>query len=259
MPAELLSRSQDQTLVLTISNPEQRNALGPAIYAAGIEAMSVAESSTEVRSVVITGAGKQFCAGGNLQRLLSNREHPPSVQAQSIEGFHNWIECIRTFSKPVIAAVEGAAAGAGFSVALACDLIVSASDAVFVMAYSNIGLSPDGGGSWHIGRTLPRQLATELLMLGERITPQRLHALGMVNQISAPGTALAEALALAKRLNARAPNATSSVKDLLNDAQHTTLTQHLAMERDHFVANLHHVNASIGINAFLAKHPPQFL
>lgn len=258
MPAELLSHSQGHTLVLTISNPEQRNALGPAIYAAGIEAMGVAESSTEVRSVVITGAGKLFCAGGNLQRLLSNREQPPAVQAQSIEGLHNWIECIRTFPKPVIAAVEGAAAGAGFSVALACDLMVAASDAVFVMAYSNLGLSPDGGGSWHIGRALPRQLATELLMLGERITPQRLHTLGMVNRVSAPGAALTEALALAERLNTRAPNASSSVKELLNDAPHTTLSTHLAHEREHFVANLHHANAGIGINAFLAKKPAQF-
>ena len=131
MPAELLSHSQGHTLVLTISNPEQRNALEPAIYAAGIEAMGVAESRNEVRCVVITGAGGLFCAGGNLQRLLSNREHPPAVQAQSIEGLHNWIECIRTFPKPVIAAVEGAAAGAGFAVALACDLMVAASDAAF--------------------------------------------------------------------------------------------------------------------------------
>src|SRR5690349_5155561 len=97
-------------MVLTISNPEHRNALGPEIYAAGVEALIAADSNPEVRSVVLTGEGSTFCAGGNLQRLLENRQKPPEVQAKSIEGLHNWIEAIRSFPKPVIAAVEGAAA-----------------------------------------------------------------------------------------------------------------------------------------------------
>ena len=113
MSASLKSHSHGRTMVLTISNPEHRNALGPEIYAAGVEALNVAESSPEVRSVVITGEGSHFCAGGNLQRLLSNRQQPPELQAQSIESLHNWIETIRAFPKPVIAAVEGACAGAG--------------------------------------------------------------------------------------------------------------------------------------------------
>src|SRR5437016_6246089 len=135
MPAELKSTSHGRTMVLAISNPEQRNALGPEVYAAGIEALNVAETSRDVRSVVITGEGATFCAGGNLQRLQANREQPPQVQAESIEGLHSWIESIRAFPKPVIAAVEGAAAGAGFSLCLACDFLVAADDAVFVMAY----------------------------------------------------------------------------------------------------------------------------
>jgi enoyl-CoA hydratase/carnithine racemase len=213
MTAELKSTSHGQTMVLTISNPEFRNALGPEIYAAGIEALGVAETSPEVRSVVIAGEGATFCAGGNLNRLLGNRQQPPDVQAQSIEGLHTWIEAIRTFPKPVIAAVEGAAAGAGFSLALACDLIVAADNAVFVMAYSTVALSPDGGGSWSLAQALPRQLATEMLMCGERIGAQRLHGLGVVNRIAAPGQALSDALALAAGLNARAPNALASARN----------------------------------------------
>src|SRR4051812_44706256 len=142
MPAELKSTTHGRTMVLTISNPEHRNALGPEMYAAGVEALNVAETSAEVRSVVITGEGSMFCAGGNLQRLQSNREQPPEVQAQSIDGLHSWIDSIRTFPKPVIAAVEGPAAGAGFSLCLACDMVVAAEDAIFVMAYVNVGLSP---------------------------------------------------------------------------------------------------------------------
>jgi enoyl-CoA hydratase/carnithine racemase len=258
MAAELRSTTEGQTMVLTISNPEHRNALGPEIYAAGVEALGVAESGTDVRSVVITGDGGLFSAGGNLQRLQANRQLPPDHQAQSIEGLHNWIEAIRTFPKPVIAAVEGPAAGAGFSLALACDFIVAARNAVFVMAYSNIALSPDGGGSWSLSRALPRQLVTELLMCGERIGAERLHALGIVNRVTDPSEALAGALELASRLNLRAPNALASIKELVNDADGATLTRHLAAERDHFVRNLHHTNAGIGIAAFLNRQTPRF-
>jgi enoyl-CoA hydratase/carnithine racemase len=258
MTAELKSTSQGRTMVLTISNPDQRNALGPEMYAAGVEALNAADANPEIRTVVIPGEGGIFCAGGNLQRLQANRQQPPEVQAQSVEGLHGWIEAIRTFPKPVIAAVEGAAAGAGFSLALACDLIVAEQDAVFVMAYSTIALSPDAGATWSLARALPRQLASELLMGAERIGAARLNELGIVNRVSVPGAALEDALALAQRLNERAPNALASIKELLNDAAASPLTSHLADERDHFVRNLHHANAGIGIEAFLAKQKPLY-
>ena len=259
MTAQLLSTTEGQTLILTLSNPEHRNALGPEMYAAGVEALNVAETNPDIRSVVIAGEGSVFSAGGNLQRLLNNRTKPPQVQAESIEGLHSWIEAIRTFPKPVIAAVEGPAAGAGFSLTLACDLIVAAANSVFVMAYSSIALSPDGGGSWSLSRLVPRQLATELLMCGERIGAERLHQMGIVNRITEPGHALTEALAWAGRLNARAPNALASVKELLGEADGSTLNAQLARERDHFVKNLHHANASIGIGAFLNKETPKYI
>ena len=258
MTAQLLSTSEGQTLILTLSNPEFRNALGPEMYAAGVEALSVAESSPEVRSVVITGANGIFCAGGNLQRLQSNRQLPPEHQAQSIEGLHNWIEAIRTFPKPVIAAVEGPAAGAGFSLALACDMIVAARNSVFVMAYSSIALSPDGGGSWSLSRAVPRQLAAELLMCGERMGAERLQQLGVVNRLADAGQALRQALDLCEQINARAPNALASIKELLSDADTSSLNTQLARERDHFVKNLHHANAGIGISAFLNKQKPSY-
>lgn len=258
MPAELLSSTHGHTLVLTLSHPEHRNALDAVIYAAGIEALNVAESNPEVRSVVLTGAGTTFCAGGNLHQLRARRQGPLHEQAQSIEALHNWIETLRAYPKPVIAAVEGAAAGAGFSLALACDMVVAARDAVFVMAYTNIALSPDGGASWALVHALPRQLAAELLMAGERIGAERLHALGLVNRLADPGAALAAALDLAERLNSRAPNALASIKELMNDAPQRHLTAQLAAERDAFVKNLHHPNAGEGIAAFLDKRAPRY-
>jgi enoyl-CoA hydratase/carnithine racemase len=254
----LKSTTQGRTMVLTLSNPEHRNALGPDMYAAGVEALSAAEGNTDVRSVVIAGEGKVFSAGGNLQRLQANRQLPPQVQAQSVEGLHSWVEAIRTFPKPVIAAVEGAAAGAGFSLALACDLVVAADDAVFVMAYINIALSPDGGASWSLSQALPRQLVSELLLGGERIQAARLHELGVVNRLAPPGGAVAEAMVVAEKLNARAPNAVASIKELINEAAGATLNRQLSSERDHMVRNLHHANAGIGISAFLAKQVPNF-
>ena len=258
MTAQLKSTSHGQTLVLTLSDPTLRNALGPEMYTAGIEALNVAETNPDIRSVIITGEGANFCAGGNLQRLLGNRDKPKEVQAQSIEGLHHWMETIRTYPKPIIAAVEGAAAGAGFSLTLMCDFIVAASDSIFVMAYSNIALSPDGGGSWNLARTLPKQLASELLLLGERIGASRLHELGIVNRVVDSGTALEHALAMAERINARAPNAMESIKELINDASQQNLTTHLLQERDYFVKNLHHANAGIGISAFLNKEKPSY-
>jgi enoyl-CoA hydratase/carnithine racemase len=258
MAGELKSISEGGTLILTLSNPDFKNALGPHIYAAGVEALNAAENNPDIRSVVITGEGDVFCAGGNLQRLQANRREPSEVQAESIDGLHSWIESIRTYPKPVIAAVEGAAAGAGFSLALACDFVVAADNAVFVMSYSTVALSPDGGASWSVTRTLPRALASELLMCGERVGAQRLHELGMVNRVTAVGDALVQALQLAEKLNARAPNVLASVKELMNEASFNTLGQQLNSERDHFLRNLHHSNAGEGIDAFLQKRAPQY-
>ncbi len=258
MAGAIKSTSEGQTLILTISNPEFRNALGPEIYSAGVEALNAAENNPDIRSVVITGEGSMFCAGGNLQRLQGNRREPKEVQAQSIDGLHSWIDSIRTYPKPVIAAVEGAAAGAGFSLALACDFCVAADNAVFVMSYSTVGLSPDGGGSWSLARALPRPLASELLMAGERIGAQRLFDFGLVNRVTGAGSALTEALKLAERLNARAPNALASIKELINDAAGNTLGQQLASEREHFVENLHDSNGGEGISAFLEKRTPHY-
>lgn len=259
MTATLKASAQGQTLILTISNQGLRNALGPEIYAAAIEALNASESNPDIRSVVITGEGAHFCAGGNLNRLLGNRDQPREVQSASIDGLNSFIESIRTYPKPVIAAVEGAAAGAGFSLALACDLVVAARNAVFVMAYSNVGLSIDGGGTWQLVRKLPANLAMEWMLTGEKQSAQRLHDLGVVNRVVDAGEALQSALALACSLNARAPNVMSSIKELAQAAQTNDLHTQLDLERDHFVSNLHHANGGIGIDSFLNKRIANYL
>lgn len=258
MSARLLTEQIDASLVLTVSNPQYRNALSPEIYTAGIQALNDAETNRDVRSVIITGEGEHFCAGGNLNRLKSNRAQAPQVQEDSIEALHTFIECIRNFPKPVLAAVEGAAAGAGLSLALACDMVVAADNAKFVMAYSSVGLSPDGGGAWALARLLPRATAMHMLLSAAPMTASYMQQLGVVSQLAQPGQALSKALETAATLNARAPNVMASIKELMNDAADLNFTSHLEAEKKHFVRNLHHANGAEGIDAFLEKRTPHY-
>lgn len=258
MPAELRSTSHGRTMVLTLHHPERRNASSPEMYAAGVEALNAAGDNPDVRSVVIVGDGRHFCSGVDLPGLQSRRQRAPGAPADGIDGLHMWIEEIRTFPKPVIAAVEGAAAGAGFSLALACDFIVAARDAVFAMASVRAGLSPDGGGTWELARALPRQCANEFAMLGGQILAERLAAHGIVNRVTASGDAFAAALDLATELNALPSNVLASTKELITEAPSTPLGLHLRKERDHFVRNLHHANAGAGIDAFITGTVARF-
>ncbi len=258
MAAELLASRRDATLILTLSNPGAKNALHPDMYAAGVEALETAERDPDVRAVVLTGAGDVFCAGGNLNRLLENRAKERSVQADSIDRLHGWIAAIRDCSKPVIGAVEGPAAGAGFSLALACDLLVAAQSAKFVMAYVKVGLTPDGGGSWFLSQALPRQLATEILIEGKPVSAARLHETGVVNRIAPDGGALDAALAWGDELAKLSPHAVSNIKGLLREAPSHTLPQHFEAEKRSFVDSLHHRDGLEGITAFLEKRAPQY-
>lgn len=258
MPSELLTERHGATLVLTLSDPATRNTLSPQACAAGVEAMNVAESDDSLRAVVLRGDGGHFCSGGNLQRLAHTRTIGPHEQHQSVDRFHAFIEALRTSPKPVIAAVEGAAAGGGFSLALACDLIVAAESAQFTLSYAKAGLSPDGGSTWHLAQALPRALVLEMAWLPEPLPARRLLELGLVNRVTDTGQALAEALRMAERLARMAPNAVASAKELVSQARGRALREQLDAEREHFVANLFHSNGGEGLQAFFEKRPPRF-
>ena len=256
--ARLIVEQKDDVLLLKISNPALRNALGPAIYEKGIDVIRAANSDATICAVVLSGADGQFCGGGDLNRLRKTREGPRSVQFDGISGFHSWIEAIRDCPKPVIAAVEGACAGGGFSLALACDLIVAAENAKFVMSYIKVGLTPDGGASHTLLVLLPRQLVLELLLDAEPISAQRLYQLGVVNRVAAPGAALDTALDWANRISRGPQRATQRLKPLLRAAAKNDLPSQLAVERDNFVASLFDPECGEGIDAFLEKRKPDF-
>lgn len=258
MTSELLTQREGPVLVLTISHPATRNTLSAQVLAAGIESLGVAEGEASVRAVVLRGDGAHFCAGGNVHGLAERRQSGRAAQREMLEHMHQFIEALRAFPKPVVAAVEGAAAGAGFALALACDLIVAAEDAQFTMSYARLGLSPDAGSSWNLVQALPRAQAQRLLWLAEPVSAPELHRAGVVGWLAAPGAATTEAMALANRLATMAPNALASTKELVQLAPTRTLHQHLAAERDHFVENLFHSNCAEGLQAFLEKRTPRF-
>jgi enoyl-CoA hydratase/carnithine racemase len=258
MPAELRTERRNQTLVLTISDPATRNTLSPQVCDAGVEALGVAESNPELRCVVITGDADHFCAGGNLQRLAANRELGREAQRAQLAKLNQLVEAIRAFPKPVIAAAEGVAAGAGFSLALACDLVVAAQDAKFIMAYNKVGLSPDGGATWHLMQALPRALALQLIWLAEPASAQQLQQLGLVNRVTDKGRALDEALRMADTLAGFAAGALASGKELVNNWPQHTLGAQLGAEQEHFVQNLFDANGGEGLQAFFDKRAPRF-
>jgi enoyl-CoA hydratase/carnithine racemase len=258
MPSELLTERRGTTLVLTISDPGSRNTLSAQVIAAGIEALGVSETSRDVRAVVLQGAGANFCAGGNVQGLVERRAAGEAAQRTMLDHLHHWIEAIAVCPKPVIAAVEGAAAGAGFSLALACDLVVAAEDARFVMSHAKLGLSPDGGATGRLVGALPPSLVKRWLWLAEPVSAATMLEHGLVATIARPGHALDEALALAERLAAMAGGAIASVKELVAQAPGRSLVDQLGAERDHFLANLFGADGAEGLQSFVEKRAPRF-
>ena len=258
MGSEVLTERRGAVLLLTISDPPSRNTLSAQVVSGGIEALGVAEFDDAVRAIVLCGAGDHFSAGGNVHALVARRAAGRDAQRETLERLHQLVEAIRAFPKPVIAAVEGIAAGAGFALALAADLIVAARDSRFVVSHGRLGLSPDGGTTWSLVQSLPRSLVQQMVWLGEPVGADALHAARVVNWIVDAGQAVDEALRVADRLVGMAPNAIASAKDLVQHAASRTLHQQLGAERDCFVENLFHPNAEEGLAAFLAKRTPHF-
>ena len=258
MSEVLLTRREAAVLVLSNNNPAARNALSPAFYAAVTTALAEAAADASVGAVVLTGEGGHFCAGGDLRQLARRRELPVEQRREKLEGLHDLIRAVRDCPKPVIAAVEGAAAGAGLSLALACDMLVAARDSLFSVAYVKVGLTPDGGATAFLAEFVSRQVLTELCLSGERISGERMHALGPVNRLAEPGQALADAVALAAQIATGPDQATALIKDLCRQAPRNTLEQQLELEAQHMVRSQGNEESREGIAAFLEKRSADF-
>lgn len=250
--ARLKMHREGPVLVLTLSNPTARNAINPSVYRAAAKAMRATSGFRTVRAIVLCGEGEHFSGGGDLRRLARQRKLPASEQHGHIGALHEWIMAIQEAPQPVIAAVEGAAMGGGFSLCLACDLIVAAEDAKFAMSYVNVGLSPDGGGTDSLVLALPPQAALEMLLDGTPCTAGRLHELGVVNKVVPHGEACATALAWAQQL-ARGPfEVQARIKQLVYSARGRSRREQLEAERESFLASLYGDESGERIKEFLS-------
>ncbi|TNJ44428.1 oxepin-CoA hydrolase, alternative type [Phaeobacter sp. B1627] len=253
------SEHRGDHVILWNCNGARRNALSPDYYAGVITGLEAAADDPSTAAVILAGEGDFFCAGGDLTLLKARRAMSLEERKANIEKLHDVIRAIRNCPKPVIAAVEGGAAGAGLSIAMACDLIVAGADAKFTLAYVKAGLVPDGGATWTLSRVLPRATLAQMAMLGRPIGAGRLHALGVVSELVADGTVLDAAAALAGDIARGPQQAITSIKQLLTTAEASlSLEDQLARERDAMAVALGGEEARIGITAFLNKAQPVF-
>lgn len=258
MNESILAHRDGAAQVLSFNNPGARNALTGEVYTALPAALELAQRDPGVGAIVLTGVGGAFCAGGDLNRLARRRAMTPVERRMGIDSLHDMIRAIRDCGKPVIAAVEGPAAGAGLSIALACDMLVAARNASFSVAYVKVGLSPDGGATAFLSEFISRQLLTELCLTGKPITGEHLHALGAVNRLAEPGSALALAVAMAQTLAAGPERASARIKSLCRHAGENTVEAQLELEARYMAESLGDDEAAEGIRAFFDKRRADF-
>lgn len=238
-------------LVLTLDYPARRNALAPALRAALLGILDRAEADPAVRAIVITGGGAHFCSGGDLSGM---DVRTPLQGRERLRAAHQMIRLMVGGSKPVVAAVEGWAAGAGLSLACACDTIVAAEDAQFMAAFGKAGLMADLG----LPHTLPLRVgharARQILLYGEPIGAEEALRIGLVDRLAPKGQALAVALERARVLAAQAPAAVALTKQILSEGLHNALDQERHYQSLLFLTADHEE----GKAAFFAKRAPNF-
>ena len=245
---------------LTLNRPEALNALDPAMVDALRAATRQAAEDERVRAVVVRGAGDHFMAGGDLKWFREQSALPASERRERfstlLDGVHAAVLDLKRMDKPVIAAVQGAVAGFGVSLMLACDLALAAGNSYFTLAYSAIALSPDGGATWSLPRHVGLKRAMEIALLGERFAASRALELGLVNRLVEAEQLDFEARKLARRLAAGPALALARTKALLNasvSALPDSLEAQLLAEQRAFVDCAAHPDFAEGLAAFFEK------
>lgn len=241
---------------ITLDRPDALNALTIPMKVALLEALRAIAADRAVRAVVLTGAGRAFCAGQDLRERLEPGAPPLGEELR--ERYNPIILALRSLPQPVIAAVNGVAAGAGASLAFACDLRVAADTARFVLAFERIGLVPDSGATWTLPRLVGGAKAAELALLGEAVTAEEALRIGLVGRVVPADELPAAARALALRLAAAAPAALAATKRLLDGAFEHDLAAALEAEASAQDALGRTDDHAEGIAAFIEKRPPRF-
>lgn len=251
----ILYALEDGVAKITLNRPDRLNSFNPDMHLALRAALE--RAGREARAVLLTGAGRGFCAGQDLSdRSVAADEAPPDIGASIDLYYKPLILQIKRLPMPVVCAVNGVAAGAGVSVALACDMVFAAKSASFIQAFSKIGLIPDAGGSWFLVERLGLARALALAMTGDKLPAVQAKEWGMIWDVA--DDPLAAALAMAEKLSVMPTRALVATRHLLRDGATRTLHQQLDAERDAQAAMGHTHDYIEGVMAFLEKRTAQF-
>ncbi len=251
----ILTQTQNNVTLITLNRPQRRNAITHAMLDELTQALKSAAKDKQVRAIVLTGAEHSFCAGQDLAEF-SGENSPNYVYKHILRHYRPVIQLLATIEKPIIAAINGVAAGAGASLALACDLRIMAEDASLLLAFSNIALIPDAGATWFLVRAAGYSRAYEIAIEGEKIPAARCLELGLTNKLAAAGELTPVALTWAKKLANRPTFALGLTKRAMNKALTASLAQ--AMEYEAHLQQLaaEHPDFAEGVAAFAEKRPP---
>jgi 2-(1,2-epoxy-1,2-dihydrophenyl)acetyl-CoA isomerase len=258
MTDPILTQRHGNILEIALNRPDAYNALNLEMMRQLGETLSSAAVDASIRGVMLTGTGKAFCAGGDLKWISQQAENAGSVLYQLAPQFHLSIVEIHRMEKPVVAAINGIAAGGGFSLALACDFRIMSQSAILRQAYTSSGLSMDGGGSFALPRLVGLARAMEILAFDEPISPAKALEWGLVTKV-VPGDQLREeAIAMLERLARTSLYSFAWSKKLMTDSWNNTLETQLEMERQGISNCAAHPDGQEGIRAFVEKRQPNF-
>jgi 2-(1,2-epoxy-1,2-dihydrophenyl)acetyl-CoA isomerase len=247
---------EQQVYILKLNRPEKFNSFNQAMALELLNHLNTAETDENCRCIVLTGNGKAFCAGQDLTEAID--PHGPGIDHIVKAHYNPIILKLRHIKKPIIAMVNGVAAGAGANIALACDIIIVSSQASFIQAFSKIGLIPDSGGTFTLPRIIGMQRATALMMTGDKLSGAEAVQWGLAYKCFDEAEFNTQGMAIAKNLAAMPTTALAETKRLLNQSWNQTLEMQLEAERkaQNFCSQT--FDHQEGVNAFLEKRKPEF-
>lgn len=246
----------ESVALVRLNRPEKFNSFTRPMALEMQEALDLAAANDAVRAIVITGTGKAFCAGQDLGEAID--PNGPGLQTILSEGYNPIIARIRNLKKPVIAAVNGVAAGAGANIALACDVVVATEAATFIQAFSKIGLIPDSGGTFFLPRLIGFQRASALMLLGDKVTAKDALQMGMIYNVFLAEEWEEKYMQLAQQLAGMPTLALGKIKEALNASFTQNLEQQLSLEEKLQLEAGASADYAEGVQAFLEKRSPQF-
>jgi 2-(1,2-epoxy-1,2-dihydrophenyl)acetyl-CoA isomerase len=252
----ILTEEKNNVLVVTLNRPEKLNCFNREMALQLISVLDKAENNNNVRAIIITGMGKAFCAGQDLSEAID--PNGPGIKKIVGEHYNPIIIKIRSIEKPIIGVINGVAAGAGANIALACDIIYASKSASFIQAFSKIGLIPDSGGTYTLPRLVGFNLASALMISGDKLSADDAKNFGIVYKVFDDENLMELSIASAIKIAAMPTKAIGLTKRLLNKTYTNSLEQQLVLEKNLQIEAANTLDYKEGVNAFLEKRNPNF-